>query len=143
VAALSKDLVERGLSAVDWIKAAAKAVGGGGGGRPDLAQAGGKFPDKLQQALADGKQHMARNVFHRQAARAFGDFVSGLQGDLKAVHTSQYGPDPSELNATYVPSREIVERFLKKYPEFADFREEFLAKHDEQIKLDATRWRSA
>jgi alanyl-tRNA synthetase len=44
VAALSKDLVERGLNAGEWVKAAAKAVGGGGGGRPDLAQAGGKFP---------------------------------------------------------------------------------------------------
>jgi alanyl-tRNA synthetase len=53
VAALSKDLVERGLSAGEWVKAAAKAVGGGGGGRPDLAQAGGKFPDKLPQAMAD------------------------------------------------------------------------------------------
>jgi alanyl-tRNA synthetase len=58
VAALSKDLVERGLSAGDWVKAAAKAVGGGGGGRPDLAQAGGKFPDKLPQAMTDAVEFL-------------------------------------------------------------------------------------
>jgi alanyl-tRNA synthetase len=58
VATLSKDLVERGLSAVDWIKAAAKAVGGGGGGRPDLAQAGGKFAEKLPQAMTDAVEYL-------------------------------------------------------------------------------------
>src|SRR5262249_25727361 len=62
VAALSKDLVERGLSAVDWVKAAAKAVGGGGGGRPALAQAGGKFAAKLPQALSDGTEFLAKKV---------------------------------------------------------------------------------
>jgi alanyl-tRNA synthetase len=62
IAALSKDLIERGLSAVDWVKAAAKAVGGGGGGRPDLAQAGGKFPDKLPQALADGVEYLRNRL---------------------------------------------------------------------------------
>src|SRR5262249_13921041 len=58
VAALSKELVERGLSAGDWVKAAAKAVGGGGGGRPDLAQAGGKFPEKLPEALQDAVEFL-------------------------------------------------------------------------------------
>ncbi len=62
VAALSKDLVERGFSAIDWVKAAAKAVGGGGGGRPDLAQAGGKFPDKLPQALADAVEYLREKL---------------------------------------------------------------------------------
>jgi alanyl-tRNA synthetase len=57
VAGLSKELVERGLSAGDWVKAAAKAVGGGGGGRPDLAQAGGKFPEKLPQAMSDAVEY--------------------------------------------------------------------------------------
>ncbi len=58
VAGLSKDLVELGLSAGDWVKAAAKAVGGGGGGRPDLAQAGGKFPEKLPQAMSDAIEYL-------------------------------------------------------------------------------------
>ncbi|HEX6960497.1 MAG TPA: alanine--tRNA ligase, partial [Lacipirellula sp.] len=47
VAGVSKKLQERGVSAGKWIGPVAKAVGGGGGGRPDLAQAGGKEPAKL------------------------------------------------------------------------------------------------
>ena len=35
----------------DWIKAAAQACGGGGGGRPDTAQAGGKDPDRVNEAM--------------------------------------------------------------------------------------------
>jgi alanyl-tRNA synthetase len=53
-AAVSKDLVQRGVTANDCIKASAKIAGGGGGGRPDLAEAGGKFPDKLPAALEEG-----------------------------------------------------------------------------------------
>jgi alanyl-tRNA synthetase len=51
VAGLSKDLIERGLHAGNWLKEVAPAVGGGGGGRPDLAQAGGKSPEKIPEAL--------------------------------------------------------------------------------------------
>lgn len=58
VAGLSKELVERGLSAGDWVKQASQIVGGGGGGRPDLAQAGGKFPEKLPQALAEAVKYL-------------------------------------------------------------------------------------
>jgi alanyl-tRNA synthetase len=58
IAGLSKELVERGLSAVDWVKAAAKVVGGGGGGRPDLAQAGGKDPAKLPEALREAVNYL-------------------------------------------------------------------------------------
>ncbi len=54
-AAFSKDLVTEGYSAVDWVKAAAKKVQGGGGGRPDLAQAGGKNPAGASDALAEAK----------------------------------------------------------------------------------------
>jgi alanyl-tRNA synthetase len=53
-AAVSKDLLARGVSAVDCVRAAAKLVGGGGGGRADLAEAGGKNPEKLPEALAEG-----------------------------------------------------------------------------------------
>jgi alanyl-tRNA synthetase len=58
IAALSKELTAKGLSAVDWVKASAKAVGGGGGGRPDLAQAGGKSPEHLPQALKDAVEYL-------------------------------------------------------------------------------------
>jgi alanyl-tRNA synthetase len=51
VAGLSRDLVERGLDATVWVRGAAEAVGGNGGGRPDMAQAGGKHPDQLPAAL--------------------------------------------------------------------------------------------
>src|SRR5690606_39188638 len=53
-AAVSKDLLKRGISASDCVKTAAKIVGGGGGGRPDLAEAGGRFPDKIDEALRAG-----------------------------------------------------------------------------------------
>ena len=58
VAGVSRDLVERGLSAGDWVKEVAPIVGGGGGGKPDLAQAGGKDPAKLGAALETARATM-------------------------------------------------------------------------------------
>lgn len=52
IAVVTDDLVKRGWHAGDLIKLAAEPVGGSGGGRPNLAQAGGKHPDKIDQALA-------------------------------------------------------------------------------------------
>ncbi len=52
VAMVTKDLVERGLDASTIAKEAAKVMQGGGGGRPDVAQAGGKLANKLDDALA-------------------------------------------------------------------------------------------
>lgn len=52
VAMVTKDLLEKGIHAGNIIREVAKAAGGGGGGRPDMAQAGGKDPAKLQEALA-------------------------------------------------------------------------------------------
>jgi alanyl-tRNA synthetase len=52
VASFSESAVEKGLSAADIIKGAAKLVGGGGGGRENVAQAGGRDPEKLDDALA-------------------------------------------------------------------------------------------
>ncbi len=51
---VSKGLIERGVKASDCIKVAAKVAGGGGGGRPDMAEAGGKKPENLEQAVDEG-----------------------------------------------------------------------------------------
>lgn len=56
LASMSSDLIKRGLKAGDLVKEIAKLVGGGGGGPPTMAQAGGKHPEKLGEALAAGKQ---------------------------------------------------------------------------------------
>jgi len=52
VAAVSQDLVARGLHAGELVKAVAQIVGGGGGGKPTLAQAGGKDAARLPEALS-------------------------------------------------------------------------------------------
>jgi alanyl-tRNA synthetase len=55
VAGISREVEERGFAAGTWIREPAAIVGGKGGGRPDLAQAGGKMVDKLPEALAAAK----------------------------------------------------------------------------------------
>ncbi|MFG0247332.1 MAG: alanine--tRNA ligase [Phycisphaeraceae bacterium JB051] len=52
IASVPKDIIAKGLKAGDWVKQAATITGGGGGGRPDQAQAGGKDASKLDEALA-------------------------------------------------------------------------------------------
>ena len=53
VAMVTRDLIEStGLNASDIARGAARVVGGGGGGRPDVAQAGGRDASKLDEALA-------------------------------------------------------------------------------------------
>ena len=52
VAMVTPDLVERGLNAGNIARDAAKLMGGGGGGRPEMAQAGGRQPEKLGDALS-------------------------------------------------------------------------------------------
>jgi alanyl-tRNA synthetase len=49
---LDRSLPERGLDAVALVREAAALVGGGGGGRPTMARAGGKDPERLPDALA-------------------------------------------------------------------------------------------
>lgn len=51
VAKVTKDLLPQGLHAGNLVREVAKITGGGGGGRPDFAQAGGRDPEKLQAAL--------------------------------------------------------------------------------------------
>jgi alanyl-tRNA synthetase len=52
VASVTEDVVKRGVDAGKLVKAVARLVGGGGGGKPTLAQAGGKDPARLAEALA-------------------------------------------------------------------------------------------
>ncbi len=59
VAGISKALQDRGLSASKWIGEVAPIVGGGGGGKADLAQAGGKYPDKIPEAVEAAKKSIA------------------------------------------------------------------------------------
>jgi len=51
LAAVTDDLVKKGLHAGKLVGQVAKVVGGGGGGKPTMAQAGGKEPAKLGDAL--------------------------------------------------------------------------------------------
>jgi alanyl-tRNA synthetase len=51
LAAVTQDLVDRGYNAGEIVKQVAKVAGGGGGGKASLAQAGGKYKDKLDEAL--------------------------------------------------------------------------------------------
>lgn len=48
---VSPDFVEKGLKAGAFIKQLAPIIGGGGGGKPDSAQAGGKLPEELPKAF--------------------------------------------------------------------------------------------
>ncbi len=58
----TKDAVAKGIHAGKIVKAAAQEVGGNGGGRPDMAQAGGKEPAHIQKALAMGKKTIAELI---------------------------------------------------------------------------------
>ncbi len=62
VALVSKEAVDRGLSAGSIIREIAPIVGGGGGGRDDMAQAGGKDPAKLDEALTAARAAVEREL---------------------------------------------------------------------------------
>jgi alanyl-tRNA synthetase len=57
---VSPTVVERGVKAGDIVRAAAPVMGGGGGGRDTLAQAGGRDPDKLDEALATARAEIEK-----------------------------------------------------------------------------------
>ena len=56
VASFTPSAVARGLSAAGVIREAAAVVGGGGGGRDDVAQAGGRDPERLGDALVAARE---------------------------------------------------------------------------------------
>jgi alanyl-tRNA synthetase len=62
VAAFGKDVIARGQQAGKFIGAIAKLCGGGGGGRPNLAQAGGKDGSALDGALAQAKTELQQTL---------------------------------------------------------------------------------
>ncbi len=62
LAGVTDDLIKKGLKAGDIVKEIAPIVGGGGGGRPNMAQAGGKDADKLDEALNRAKAFIAEKL---------------------------------------------------------------------------------
>lgn len=56
VCTVSKNLIEKGIKAGDLVRAAAEKTGGSGGGRPDMATAGGKDKEKIREALNTVKE---------------------------------------------------------------------------------------
>ncbi|MDF2503166.1 alanine--tRNA ligase [Clostridium sp.] len=62
IAMATKDAVLKGVNCGKIIKEVATICGGGGGGRPDMAQAGGKSPEKLQEAIEKVESIMAKLV---------------------------------------------------------------------------------
>ncbi len=57
---VSDDVISQGYKAVDIIRGIAPIVNGGGGGKADTAQAGGKAPDKLGEAFAKAKELLTK-----------------------------------------------------------------------------------
>ncbi|GAA0124169.1 alanine--tRNA ligase [Clostridium sp. CTA-19] len=62
VAMATKDVTSNGIHCGKIIKEAATVAGGGGGGRPDMAQAGGKLPEKLDEAINKAKAVIESSV---------------------------------------------------------------------------------
>ncbi len=58
----SKSAVEKGAHAGNLVRELAKITGGGGGGRPDFAQAGGKEPEKINDALQQASELFAAQI---------------------------------------------------------------------------------
>jgi len=59
--AVTEDLKKR-LPAGDLVRSLGKIIGGGGGGRPDMAEAGGKNPERLDEALQEAAGEVARRM---------------------------------------------------------------------------------
>ncbi|MHB0999309.1 MAG: alanine--tRNA ligase [Armatimonadota bacterium] len=62
VCKVTQDLVKQGFHAGNMIREIAKVAGGGGGGRPDFAQAGGKDVEKIDEALAKVRELIRKQV---------------------------------------------------------------------------------
>ncbi len=97
VAGLSKDLIDRGLHAGNWLKEVAPIVGGGGGGRPDLAQAGGKCRSRSRRAGASTRDSDSR----------FGGASLRIAGRLKRFRPPGHGECTTGLPACFPIADEL------------------------------------
>ena len=86
VVAFSPSVIEKGLQAGKFIGAIAKICGGGGGGRPNLAQAGGRDPSKLPEALAQARQQLKESFDSMDRSIAVYD-VAAEPASVKAKTT--------------------------------------------------------
>jgi alanyl-tRNA synthetase len=59
---ITKDLVNKGLNAGEAVKAGATLIGGGGGGRADIAQAGGNLKDRLEEGMQASVESLANQI---------------------------------------------------------------------------------
>ena len=75
---LDSALVERGADAVAVVREAAKKIDGGGGGRPTLAEAGGKNPEGLAEAYEVGKREISLGNRVKILALDFGSARTGV-----------------------------------------------------------------
>ena len=66
VSGITRDLVDRGISAGEWVRQVAPVLGGGGGGKADMAQAGGKEPARLPEAM-DQARTLIREMLAERA----------------------------------------------------------------------------
>ena len=62
LAGVTDDLIKKGLRAGDIVKEIAPIVDGGGGGKPEMAQAGGKKPEKIEDALAKAAEFIKNKL---------------------------------------------------------------------------------
>ena len=62
VASVTNDLINRGMHAGNLVRDTSKIIGGGGGGRPNMAQAGGKDSAKLPDALRTVPDWVKQNL---------------------------------------------------------------------------------
>jgi len=62
MAAITSDLIEKGLKAGALVSELGKVVGGGGGGQPNLATAGGRFPEKVDEAFATAAEWIEQQL---------------------------------------------------------------------------------
>ncbi len=62
IARVPEEMIKQGLQAGNWVREAAKACNGAGGGRADMAQAGGRDTDKVPQAIDAAKSYADRIV---------------------------------------------------------------------------------
>ena len=58
----SQGHLKKRLPAGDLVRSLGKIIGGGGGGRPDMAEAGGKNPERLDEALQEAAGEVARRM---------------------------------------------------------------------------------